>query len=395
MPSYSHDPVASIFAVESLLKDARDRSEATDAERPVFIEALEILAHSLDTEAQLTSAGRIAVRNALIGSLQTQIQLHRNLLEHTEIEQQPISQPVFIIGMLRTGSTLIHNLLSQHPDLRVPKLWELQYPAELARTPSTQEALADKAQAYVDEYFQVAPQLKNIHFLNARQPDECHRLLGTTFQSMVYTMRYRIPTYANWLSQQNLTQAYTYHLLQMKNILWRIPGKVVVLKCPFHAWYLDALVQTYPTAKFIHLHRDPTVAVLSTCSLCAAIRVGRSAAVEKKEIGQQWLSQIELGIERMQEGRNTILKTKPVMDILYDDVMKDTLGTMRQVCDFIEVPMTEDAEMCMRHYLENNHQNKYGSHRYTAEEFGLNRDDLDRRFPAYRSQYKLFPAQKH
>ncbi len=380
------------FNVDFLIREAQKRAGSTDDEIPAFIESLEVLAHSLDTEARLSPMGRLAVSNALISSLLAQINIRRNLIKYPKINDVRIAQPVFIIGMLRTGSTLVHNLLAQHSGLRVPNLWELMYPAEISATLEAQEELANRAQAYVDKYFQVVPQLKTIHFLDARRPDECHRLIGNTFQSMVYTMRYRVPSYARWLSDRDLTQAYEYHQLQLKNILWRIPGGVVVLKCPFHAWYLDALAHVYPTARFIYLHRDPTTVVLSTCSLCVTIRAGRSDSIDQTEIGPQWLTQIESGITRMQEARYIHLGDKPVLDVRYNDLMRDTIGTMNEICNFIGVPMTEQAGYQMRQYLANNQQNKHGIHRYTAEEFGLDRSDLDARFGAYRNQYELFPA---
>ena len=372
--------------VDSLVWEARARMGSTDGEDLAFIEELEILAHSLDSEARLTAEGRVAVRNALISSLLTQLEMRRNLVDHPEIQEVHIVQPIFIIGLLRTGSTLVHNLLAQHPDLRVPNLWELMYPT---KTTETHEELADKAQAYVEEYFRVAPQLKVIHFLDARRPDECQRLLGNTFQSMVYEMRYRVPGYANWLRKHDLTQAYQYHQLQLKHILWRIAGDRVVLKCPFHLWSLNALVHTYPTARFIYLHRDPTAILLSTCSLCATIRAARSNYVDRDEIGQHWLAQIERGIKQVQKVRPIYLNDKPVLDVRYDDLMRDTLGIMNQICTFIGVRMTEEAERRMRLYLANNQQGKHGIHRYAAEDFGLDSLEIDRRFHAYRIQYEL------
>ena len=386
---HTQDTFASPFQVEALVREAQERAGTADNDALDFLEALEVLARSLDTEAGLSPTGRTVVRNGLISSLLTQFALQRNTQEHPEIRAVQIQQPVFIIGLLRTGSTLVHNLFAQHPGLCVPNLWELLFPAAPATSSQEQEELANKGQAYVDEYFQVAPQLKALHFLDARRPDECHRLLGNTFQSMVYEMRYRVPGYSRWLRERDLTQAYAYHRLQLQHILWRRPGDVVVLKCPFHTWNLEALSRVYPSARFIFLHRDPTAATISTCSLCAAIRPARSDTVDHVEIGQHWLPHIERGLERMQEARDTCLQDKAVFDVRYTDLIRDPLAVMDQVCTFIGVPMTEQAERQMRQYLADNRQHKHGVHRYTAEEFGLDSRELDERFGAYRSRYDL------
>lgn len=381
------------FNVDSLIEEAQRKAGSSgESEVPAFIAALKVLAHSLDTEARLTPRGRIAVRNGLVTALRTQLEVQRSNIRHPEIQDIPIARPVFVIGLMRTGSTLVHNLLSQHPDLRVPNLWELLFPTGGEGGPRAQEALASYAQTYVDEYNRVAPQLKSIHFLDARRPDECHRLGGNTFQSMVYEMRYRVPSYSNWLRTQDFTPVYQYHQLQLKHILWRIGGEVVVLKCPFHLWNIEELARVYPTARFIHLHREPTSVLLSTCSLCTTLRGARSDIVDQAEIGQQWLAHNERGMAKIQKALQGSLADKPVLDVFYHELLGDTLGVMKQICDFIDVPLTKQAEGQMYSYLYNNQQNKHGSHKYTARDFGLNPRDLEERFADYRNRYELAPT---
>jgi hypothetical protein len=352
----------------------------------MFLDALEALSVSLDLEADLAPEGRPVVRNALVASLVTQARLSRQLAEHPEVGRIRIERPVFVVGLLRTGSTLVHNLLAQHPGLRCPELWELMTPAG-GRGPAERRALVGAAQAFVDDYYRHAPNLPGIHFLDARRPDECTHLLGNTFSCMIFWMRYRVPGYAEWLTSRDLAPAYAYHRAQLQHILWRIPGEVVVLKCPFHAWSPDALLSAYPDARLVWLHRSPAAVVPSTCSLCAEVRAVRSDRVDRREIGRFWLAHVARLLDEFDRVRKRYLAATPVLDVTYDELMRDPMALMQRVCDFIGVPMTREAAEGMGTYLIENPQHRRGTHRYAPEDFGLSAADLADRFADYRRDY--------
>jgi Sulfotransferase family len=379
---------ASSYGVDALVHDARAATGAGEDEQLEFLDALTELSTALDRESRLSAEGRAAVRRSLVTSLATQVELRRHLAANPDVARTPITRPVFIVGLLRTGSTLVHNLLAQHPDMRCPNLWELLAPVG-PRDPRRNEADARAAQAYVEDYYQHAPDLPKIHFLDARRPDECHRLLGNTFQSMVFWMRFRVPGYARWLRGRDLTAAYRYHRLLLQSILWRIPGGVPVLKCPFHIWSLKPLLAAYPDARFIHLHRSPTTTVPSTCSLSAVLQGARMERVDRAEIGRFWLAEVERGLMHFMDTGWRSLAANPVLDVRYADLTADPMAVISRICHFLDVPMTDDAARRMRRYLDENPANRHGVHRYTATEFGLSAADLDARFARYREHYDL------
>lgn len=374
------------FDVPSLVADAAAAAEAEPTEF-AFLDALDVLAGALDRQARLTATGRAAVRGALVAALCTQARLRRAVARHPEIASTEVTRPVFITGLLRSGTTLVHNLLAQHPGLRVPALWELMHPVSERGDAVFYAGLADAAQAYVEDYYQVAPELPKIHFLDARRPDECHRLTGNTFTTMVYEARYRVPDYTEWLRGVDHTAAYRLHRAQLQAILWRLPGGPVVLKDPFHLWCLPALVAAYPDARIVQLHRDPVVTVPSTCSLCVTIRGARSDEIDRAEIGQQWLAQAERALDALPRVRATALAGVPILDVRYADLVADPIGVLDRVCEFAGAPLTAEAERAMRAYLSDNGATKHGRHEYSAADFGLEEVYLRQRFAAYRHEY--------
>jgi hypothetical protein len=375
------------FAVEPMLDEARQKTGLSDFGPEGFLPALEVLAGALDREARLTFHGRPAVRQGLVNHLANRLHLAENARRHPGILQVGIERPVFIIGLLRTGSTLLHNLLAQHPDLRVPLLWELGTPASPGADPAAEADLVRATQAYVDDYFYVAPRLKAVHFLDALRPDECHRLLGNAFRSMVFEMRYDIPSYARWLTRQDAAEAYRYHRQQLQHILWRKPGRPVVLKCPFHLWNLPALLAAYPDARLVHLHRDPARVIPSTCSLCVVVRGARAATIDLHGIGRKWLEATAAALDRLQGFRRESWPEARFLDVQYDELTRDTFGTLRRICDFAGAPLTPPARRSIEAWLARNPQEKHGPHRYTPEQFGLDPQLLKERFAGYRRDY--------
>ena len=378
--------LSAVLDPQVLAAAARERAGAPPDAPLRFLGPLQVLADALDREAGLTEAGARAVGSALTGALAAQLRLAAAYAEHPEIARVPVERPVFVIGLLRTGSTLVHNLLGLHPALRAPRLWELMNPVG-GRDRAEQDRLVTATQHYVDEYYKVAPLLPAIHFLDARRPDECHRLTGNAFRSMVHSMRYRVPSYGAWLAGQDLSDAYAFHREQLRAILWRRPGGPFVGKDPFHLWSLDALHAAYPDARYVHLHRDPAETVPSTCSLCAALRVARSDRVDRAEIGRQWLAEVDRALPLVMAARSGPLAGAPVLDVRYRDLVADPVRMLGTVLDFLGEPMTGEVERRMRAWMEAD-RHRPGAHRYTAEDFGLSAAELDRRYADYRDTYR-------
>jgi hypothetical protein len=373
---------------DELAAEARGRAGAP-ADAPLrFLPALRRLTASLDTEARLTGAGRQRVHAALVSQLVTQLRADRLLAADPGLDRLPGSGPTFITGLLRTGTTLLQNLLAEHPDVRTPRLWELLAPAAGPGGRWQRNRLVRAADHYVTEYYTAAPAFRAIHPLDARRPEECHRLTGVTFLADIYALRYRVPTYTAWLREQDVREAYRYHRTLLGCVLSRRPAdRSVVLKCPSHLWHLDELAAVYPDANVIRLHRDPEMCIPSVCSLTAVVRAARSSDVDKREIGDYWLEHSAHALCALR--RDAGPPALRILDIRYQDLMADPVAVASEVCEFAGIARTARAERAMRRFLTRNPQGKHGRHRYTAAEFGLRPDELRARFAGYRANFDL------
>lgn len=364
---------------QSLTEQAQ-RQAGEHARFSPFAGNLAQLAGAIDAQARLTDSGRRRTRSALIAALVTQANAASLVARDPRIRDVEV-RPIVITGLYRSGTTLLQHLLAQHPDLYTPQLWELMAPA----TDDDPATLMAGARAYVDEYYSAAPQFRTIHELAADLPEECHRLLGVTFASPIYALRYQIPAYAAWLQEQDLRVAYAYHRLLLQCITRRRPGSQVVLKCPTHMWQMDALAAEYPQATVVRLHRSPAVAVPSICSLTAVVRSARSDEVDAHEIGAYWLERVSAAVRRLDE---PVMFDEPPLDIRYADLVADPLGTVERICDRVGVPMTPPVRERMAAYLNRpGHAGRGNS--YSAEDFGLSTSGLESHFKSYIAAYGL------
>ena len=362
-------------------------THAPDGDGLRFLPALDRLCSAISDEARLTEAGRRSTQRALVSALVLQLRLYRLLERHPEIERLPFDGPLVVVGLFRTGTTLLQNLLAQHPDVRVPQLWELMHPISRDGSAAERARLIRVTQAYVQAYYRAAPAFRAIHYLDAELPEECHRLIATTFTSDIYPLRYRIPSYVDWLAGQDMRRPYAFHRTLLRCLLWRDPGGHVALKCPTHLWHLDALAATYPHGRLVRLHRDPVAAITSACSLTAVVRSARSAEVDRAEIGRYWTERAEAAIGPAR--RSSDVHGLPVLDLRYDDVVGDPLAAVASVCEFAGIRWTGAAEKRVRRFLERNPKGRHGRHRYTPEEFGVSRAELEERLGDYRKEFEL------
>jgi hypothetical protein len=370
--------------VVELEREARLR--VGDQTTPVrFRPALERLVESINTEARLHPAGLAAARSALVRAVQNQLLLAAWQRENAQRAAPP--PPVAVItGLHRTGSTLLQEMLAAHPEIRAPRLWELLAPA--AR--SCPHRLVESARRYVEEYHRAAPGFAAIHHLHPERPEECHRLLGNSFLSEIYGLRYRVPGYLDWLAGQDHTAAYGLHREQLRAILTRPAGATaVLLKCPFHLWHPEELAATYPGARVIRLHRDPVAALGSACSLTRTIRTARSDRVDTAEIGEFWLRRAAAATGKLARTGADACAGLPVLDLRYPDLVADPVRAARDVVAFLGLGWDAGTERRLRRAAGARGPAQPGRHRYDLRDYGLDPGRTGRAFADYRALYHL------
>jgi hypothetical protein len=383
-------PLLDLDAADLCARATR-RTGLDDFGDDAFREPLRVLLGSLEQEAGLHVLGRLIARTDLVRLLENRVRMVAARTHHPEIAAGKIERPLFIVGLPRTGTTILHELLAQDPANRVPMTWEVMHvhPAPERATYDTDPRIAAVEQ-HLSGVDRLIPNFKAMHPMGARLPQECVALTAHDFASMLFTTTHALPSYQAWLDRSDLRWVYASHRRQLQYLQWRCPAERWVLKSPGHLWALDALLAEYPDARIVQTHRDPLRVVASLASLVALLRSMASDRIDRAAIGAEWTALLAAGLERTMAVRaRRPAEAPPVFDMHFQDFIRDEIAMVRRIYDHFGFALSPEAEVRMRRFLAANPKDKHGAHRYTLADAGLDAETERARYGAYQARYQV------
>jgi hypothetical protein len=356
-----------------------------------FREALPVLSNAIEREADLTWLGRVMFRQSLLGFLQNRFSVYRHRAAHPEIVGVPIERPLFVVGFPRTGTTILFNLLAQDPANRAPLSWEVQFPDPPPQSETfTTDPRIKEARKYFGHMDTMAPSLASIHEVGAELPQECLPILAQAMLGPQFSVTFNVPSYQDWVDEQNHAPAYTYHRHYLEHLQSKHMKDRWVLKTSVHLRTLDALLAEYPDARFIITHRDPAKTMPSLASLYYVIRGLASDSVDPHAVGQHvmqwWADATDLATAARRKHSD---KADQFVDIQFEEVVADPVAALGRAYEHFDIPWSADIEGRMRAFLADNPRGKHGAHRYEIEDFGMTLGQIRERFEGYCSTYAV------
>ncbi|CAF1258182.1 unnamed protein product [Rotaria sordida] len=326
-------------------------------------------------------------------------------IEHNKFVDQnlPTIGPLLVCGLARTGTTLLYNLLACDPQSRAPLYTDMciDVVPPIARSDSIGQNRRMDILNSEKNNEQLTDLLIRIASSHARFPieEDTFIIRQAGYLSIPIILSDNDDDDAeNWISNEiSKDYAYDYHeiFLRMLNSV-DMPKSHWLLKSPFHIFYLDKLLQHYPNALLIITHRNLDEVLPSMYSLflaAADLYFDKTNSISRDRIMKRVDQYLDKGIEYIMKFRNnlqndTLKKTQNnILDISYENLMKDPIGVVKQIHDHFNFHWSDEMEMAMRNWLLENPQGKQGRHKYSLADFGLTREDLERRYADYN---KLF-----
>ena len=380
------------LAASTLLEQAAARTGLDDFGPPSFRDGLDRLVEGLAQEAHLNTVGEAMAPAVLLGYLGTRLEVTDWHRRHPEMAQGAVTPPVVMIGMGRTGTTILHDLLGQDPANRVPRTWEVDRPCPPPETATrdTDPRIAE-VQAQVDALDRLHPEFQAMHPTGARLAQECIRITGSEFASLIFLSQFRLPTYLDWLTHDaDLAPAYRWHRRFLQLLQWHDPADRWVLKSGAHLWALPALVAEYPDAWFIQTHRDPLRVVASLSSLFATVRRTGSDEVTIAQVADDWTAPILDALDRAVTARTDgTVPADRVVDIQYATLVVDPLATIRELYARWDLELRPEVAGRMRAFLEEHGQHRHGVHRYAFGDTGQSAERIRDRSRRYREYFDV------
>lgn len=381
----SHTPTVNQVELSKdfLLETAQQKAGLNDFGDQRFLAGLDQLLDSIKKESQLHTMGRNLVQQLIIRLLVNRLQMQNEFKQHPDILQTPIKQPLFIMGLPRTGSTYLHNLLAQDPNSRWLHLWEAYTPSP---APDPQTLATDprikRAQESFKAYEVFNPESTAMHKYDVNAPEECLWLLQHDFTCISFSFLMSIPSYTEWLKAQDMTPVYAYYRQQLQLLSWKWPTDHWLLKNPFHAADLSALMTVFPDAHLIQTHRDPLKVTASYSRLIEKLRTAYSDKVDKQLIAKEILDMLVWQVEQGMKARTTI-PNRQITDIRFDDLVNDPIGTVQKIYDYFGYDLSQKMIGNLDDYITENPRYIHGKYTYSLEEFGLDTEGVNERFNEY------------
>ena len=371
-----------------ILDQAKSETGLSDLGEPLFFEGLNKLIDSINNEANLNEIGIQAQPIRIQGLLTNRLRFEEDLKKFPEILDQEIIAPIVIVGLPRTGSTMTHRLLASDPNHTAMLWWEGRYPSLLpGEKRGDIKARMDLGKAEVDAVVAASPEALDIHPWDYKGADEEILLLEHNFLSTVPESFMALPSYSEWIEEQDHALAYEDLKKFIQYLQWQNPGrekKRWVLKSPHHLGFIDKMISVFPDAKIIQTHRDPIKTVPSFCSMCANLFEPLTTNFDKVFIGKHWSNKLTRALNHCMN----ISEQHPdnFLDLEFLNMIKDPIDEMKKIYEFIGEPFGEKTEVAMEAWREEN-KHEMGAHKYSLEEYDLTESQINDNFAKYQQKY--------
>jgi hypothetical protein len=378
------------FSPEKLVAAACAQTGFDDFGDDGWQPGLQVLLDGLVNEARLSVIGVEVAYADLIRALSNRLGVIDWRKKHPDVAAEQITRPIVIVGQPRTGTTILYDLLTQDPELRAPLTWEVDEPCPVPQ-PETyhDDPRIAQIQSNIELSEQIIPGFLKFHPMGALVGQECVRITGGEFTSMIYSVQYRLPGYYRWLLYDaEYAGAYRYHRMFLQHLQSGVHGQWL-LKSPAHLWQLDALLAEYPDALIVQNHRDPLNVISSIAALTHHLRRMSTDESTVAECAAQSYEEIIVGLEREMALRDSgVVPDDRIIDVKFTDFMNDPWATIGGIYQALGRELRPETEQRMRDFLAA-HPSDGGHGRYTWSDTALNADEVRERVRPYQDRYAI------
>ncbi|KZM73791.1 sulfotransferase [Nocardia terpenica] len=369
-----------VGTVDDLHASATKACGLTDFGPDDYLEALQVLLESYRRDADLTELGSKMHRYFLRGALVARALSEASWKAHPAYAETPVTRPIFVTGLPRTGTTALHRLLAADPRHQALEMWLTEYPQPRPpRETWSENPIFQRIEAGFTQHHVENPEFMGLHYMSAAEVEECWQLLRQTVKSVSYECLAYLPTYSRWLRTRDWTDAYARHRRNLQ-LIGLGDDRRWILKNPSHLFALDALLAVYPDALIIQTHRDPATVLASVCSLSDHAARGWSHTFTGSRIGE---TQLELWSRGLREFTAARARHDPghFLDIDFDDLRADPLGTIETIYRAFDLELTPAARAAMTALdTESRTGHRKPTHRYSLADYGLTEDRVRAQF---------------
>ena len=374
----------------AIIAEAEAKAGFADPE-PQLHRNLEALAASLNRDGRFGPEGWAAARQALLRVTNDRLTACKWLRDFPEIAQEVVTEPVFLCGLPRSGTTYFQYLFDNDRRFRLLRTWEAimpfpppgHDPASIATRKAMERQVNDELRSKVEGF-------DALHLIDEDGPQECHLFLEHGYGAAGFLNLYDCPDYFDFLMDElDLEPVYRLHKRMLQLLQWKCPRPRWALKYPNHVIAMDTIRQVFPQARFVMTHRDPAQILASICKMTFSLRSARQGEpVDPARVGRQMQHFIRRHIDRIMA-----FCTGPdaacVTHIDYYRLAADPAALLGEIHAGIGADTPEDVRASIAAWRAANPQGKRGENRYSLEQFGLDEGEVRAQYADYIDHFAI------
>lgn len=383
------------FSVDSILDIARARTGLADFGPDDFLQRLRILCEDWGDDRANNNLHRSVLHNYLVRYASNRLLIQDTWKKHPEILAEKIERPIIVVGLPRSGTTHLVNLLAADRRFHSLPLWESYEPVPLPDERPLPDGTDPRFKRCLDAWNgmqQMLPLLAAMHPMN---PDHIHEeleLMGPDFASYNFEWLAPCPRYRDHYYATDQTPHYRYMLDVLKLIQWRrggAQGKSWVMKCPQHFEQLPALMKVFPDATVAVTHRDPVAVIQSAVTMLAYGERTRRHEVDPPALLDYWSDRIEHLLRSFVNDRGALPATQAI-DVPFHEFMADDVAMVEKILRQAGFDVTAESRAHLDQFMREHPRGKEGRVVYDLRnDFGVEPAALRERFRFY---FEQFPA---
>jgi len=382
------------LSVDAVCAAAVAQTELDDFGAEDFRERLGVQLDEMNADPERTGLGRMLMFGDCVRYASNRLRIHDLLKRHPEIREIPIEKPVIVIGLPRSGTTNLVNLLASDSRFRSMPLWESYQPVPDPRESVGEDGVDPRwtrCQGMWESMQVGAPFVAAMHPM---EPDHVHEeieLMTPDFSSYNLEWVARAPQWRDYYLSHDQTPHYEYAKSVLQIMQWYRPRERWVLKSPQHLEQIGPLMSTFPDASIVVTHRDPIAVVQSTITM---VTYGARTAYKTPEpewYRDYWVDRIGRLLDTSMRDRH-LLPEGRTTDVYFHEYMADEMGTLQRIYDAAGIDFTEAARSEVAAYQDAHPRGRDGRVVYDLRrDFSAEPAQLRARYAEY---MKSFPVKE-
>lgn len=349
---------------------------------------------AVEADPGLNGLARSVQQTRVVRMLTSRALLNDLLATHPEIHDIRLEKPIIVVGLPRSGTTHLVNLLAADTRRRSLPYWESQEafprrgegPGPDGLDPRYLRLRAEHAAERA-----IAPLTQNMHDRFPEAIEEECELMDLDFSSYTLEWHVRGGAWRDFYLDLDHDRHYTYLRTILKALTFLRGPQQWVLKSPQHLEQLGPLIRTFPDATVAFTHRDPVAVIQSAITMLAYGDRMRRHSIEPVQLRDYWIDRIERMLRATVRDRELVPAEQSV-DVMFHEFTANDMAVVEQVYDRAGVELTRTARAQMDAYVRANPRGKHGQVSYDLMgDFGVGPAEVRERFAFYLDRFGVRP----